>query len=110
MAKGDKKKKDKKGKEAGPSTQASTEPSTQPMEEDESTASGLPEHLELQRTRVVCGPDMNSHVSVCCRTMAPCMWYPCNACLLCVSALRGPPGSMLDGNGGFLPTCQQPQL
>ncbi|GAB4819550.1 hypothetical protein N2152v2_006967 [Parachlorella kessleri] len=31
------------------------------MEEDVSTASGLPEHLELQRTRVICGPDMNSH-------------------------------------------------
>lgn len=28
-----------------------------------STSSGLPAHLEVQRTRVICGADMNFHVS-----------------------------------------------
>ncbi len=56
MGKGDKRKKEKKEKEAEASRPLA-------MDEDEPSSSGLPEHLELQRTRVICGPEMNSHVS-----------------------------------------------
>jgi hypothetical protein len=57
MGKGDKKKKENKEKGAEPS-------GLQAMDEDE-PSSGLPAHLDLQRTRVICGPEMNSHVGLC---------------------------------------------
>ena len=42
-----------------------------------SDASTLPEHLELQRTHVVCGTERNKHVSPTCHCSVP-MHDPCS--------------------------------